>query len=60
MTPQLPEQISTTLLPDSRWDITGVILVGGKNRRMGKDKAIPRLRGRRLKIADVIEREFLP
>jgi len=30
---------SKTMGLDSRQDITGVILVGGKSRRMGKDKA---------------------
>ncbi len=34
----LPEWNLKTMSPDSRRDITGVILVGGKSRRMGKDK----------------------
>ena len=47
MTPSLPARIPKTTRKglDSRRDITGVILVGGKSRRMGKDKAFLEVSG---------------
>lgn len=48
MTFPLPLSFSAKLHPDNRWDITGVILVGGRSRRMGKDKAFLEFSGKTL------------
>ena len=46
--------------PDSRQDITGVILVGGKSRRMGKDKAFLEFSGKPLleRVLEVFRESF--
>ena len=48
MTLSLPVQVTKTMGLDSRRDITGVILIGGKSRRMGKDKAFLEFSGKPL------------
>ncbi len=60
MTLSPPESITKAIGPDSRWDITGVILIGGKSRRMGKDKAFLEVSGRPLieRVLEVYRESF--
>ncbi len=48
------------MLPDIRRDITGVILVGGKSRRMGKDKAFLEFSGKTLfgRVLEIFRESF--
>jgi len=62
MTPSLPVGIPKTMDTglDSRRDITGVILVGGKSRRMGKDKAFLEFSGEPLfeRVLEIYRESF--
>jgi len=60
MTLSLPVQITKTMDLDSRREITGVILVGGKSRRMGKDKAFLELSGKPLfeRVLEIYRESF--
>lgn len=60
MTPSLPTSVTQMMGPDSRPDITGVILVGGKSLRMGKDKAFLEFSGKPLleRVLEIFRESF--